>query len=245
MPAVRVTELWRFPVKSLQGERLDAVEVTERGLAGDRAWALQDGSTGLFLTARREPELLFAAARLDDDGAALITLPDGPTAADDGALSAWLGRPVKLVPAATDLHGTYEIALSIDDEEHAEWVTWDGPDGSFHDSTRARVSLVTEATMGSWDRRRFRMNVIADGEDEESMVGNRIRVGAVEIDVQKPIDRCVMTTRPQPAEAGGQSIDRDLSVLKTINAERGGNLGIGGLVATPGLIAIGDEIGPV
>ena len=126
---MRVTELWRFPVKSLQGERLDAVEVTEAGLAGDRAWALRDEATGLFLTARREPQLLFGSARLGDDGRAVVTLPDGTVAADDAALSAWLGRPVQLVPAAAELHGTFEIALSIDDEEHAEWVSWDGPGG--------------------------------------------------------------------------------------------------------------------
>ena len=144
---------------------------------------------------------------------------------------------MQLVPAAAELHGTFEIALSIDDEEHAEWVSWDGPEGSFHDSTRARVSIVTEASFRSWDRRRFRMNVVADGDDEASLVGTRIRVGAVEIDVQKAIDRCVMTTRPQP-----DGIERDLSVLKTINAELGGNLGIGGLVVSPGRIAVGDEI---
>jgi uncharacterized protein len=233
---VRVTELWRYPVKSLQGERVDEVEVTDVGLRGDRAWGLRDLGTGLHLTARREPQLLFASARLDGDDV-VVTLPDGSVAADDDALSAWLGRPVQLVPAGGDGHATYEIALSIDDEANAEWVTWDGPTGSFHDSTRARVSLVTESSFRSWDRRRFRMNVILDGAGEEELVGGRIRIGSVEIDVRKEIDRCVMTTRPQP---GG--IERDLSVLKAINAERGGNLGIGGLVVQPGRLAVGDEV---
>jgi hypothetical protein len=234
---MRVTELWRFPVKSMQGERLEGGELTERGLAGDRSWALRDGATGLFLTARREPQLLFASARLDADGAAVITLPDGSVATDDASLSAWLGRPVDLVAAEPAIHGTYEIALSIDDEANAEWVSWDGPAGSFHDSTRARVSIVSEASLRAWDRRRFRMNVIADGAGEDALVGTCIALGAAEVEVTKPIDRCVMTTRPQP---GG--IERDLSVLKTINAELGGDLGIGGLVVTPGPVAVGDEI---
>jgi uncharacterized protein YcbX len=235
---MRVTELWRFPVKSLQGERLEAVEVTELGLRGDRAWSLRDEGTGLHLTARREPQLLFASARLDDDGGGVvITLPNGSVAADDDALSAWLGRPVRLVAAGADAQATYEIALSIDDEANAEWVTWDGPVGSFHDSTRARISLATEVSFRDWDRRRFRMNVVLDGEHEEELVGSRIRVGEVEVDVRKEIDRCVMTTRPQP---GG--IERDLSILKTINAERDGNLGIGGLVVRPGRLAVGDEV---
>jgi uncharacterized protein YcbX len=234
---VQVTELWRFPVKSMQGERLPSAEVTERGLQGDRAWALRDERRGVFLTARREPKLLFASAGIDGDGTARITLDDGTALADDAALSAWLGYPVQLVAASPEVQGSYEIALSIDDEEHAEWISWEGPVGRFHDSTKTSVSLVTEASLRGWPVRRFRMNVIADGEGEASFVGARLRVGSAEIDVQKQIDRCVMTTRPQP---GG--IERDLSVLKTINRELGGNLGIGGLVATPGRVAIGDEI---
>ena len=57
------------------------------------------------------------------------------------------------------------------------------------------------------------------------------------LDVVKPIDRCVMTTRPQP---GG--IERDLDVLRTINAERHTHLGVGSLVVTPGHLRVGDEV---
>ena len=48
--------------------------------------------------------------------------------------------------------------------------------------------------------------------------------------------------RHDHATRSPDGIDRDLSVLKTINAELGGNLGIGGLVATAGSVAVGDEI---
>ncbi len=64
--------------------------------------------------------------------------------------------------------------------------------------------------------------------------------GTAALDVTKLIDRCVITTRPQP---GG--IERDLDVLRTVNRERAGNLGIGTLVTTPGRIALGDEIIPI
>ena len=64
-----------------------------------------------------------------------------------------------------------------------------------------------------------------------------MRVGAVELDVGKEIDRCVIVTRPQP---GG--IARDLDVLRTIHRERAGNLGIGALVRTPGRVAVGDAL---
>ena len=69
---MRVSEIWRFPVKSMQGERLERAEIGPVGIEGDRAWALFDVGTGAHLTARREPELLFASARLAgssvDDG---------------------------------------------------------------------------------------------------------------------------------------------------------------------------------
>ena len=72
--AVRVQEIWRFPVKSMQGERIDAAEVEPQGLRGDRAFALFDTRTGFGLTGRRVPQLLFAAAVYRDDGRVTITL---------------------------------------------------------------------------------------------------------------------------------------------------------------------------
>jgi uncharacterized protein YcbX len=61
---VRIKELWRCPVKSLQGERLHEALVTADGLDGDRRYAIFELGTGLGLTARRVPQLLFASASL-------------------------------------------------------------------------------------------------------------------------------------------------------------------------------------
>ena len=52
-----VAQLWRYPVKSMQGERLTAVEVQPDGLDGDRRWGVRDEDTGRVLTGRREPHL--------------------------------------------------------------------------------------------------------------------------------------------------------------------------------------------
>jgi uncharacterized protein len=77
---------------------------------------------------------------------------------------------------------------------------------------------------------------VIDG-DEHDLVDRKFRVGSVELEVVKRIGRCVMTTRPQP---GG--IERDLDVLRTINRDRAGFLGVGALVITAGTIAVGDEL---
>ncbi len=235
--AMRVVELWRYPVKSMQGERLDAAEIGAQGIVGDRQWAIVDGTTGLALTARREPALLFAAARRNDDDTVTIDLPDGSTAMSDDDLSRWLGRPVSLQRAGTA--GTYEIAVDFEDEAGSEWVQWTGPDDTFHDSARARVSILSTGSIRDWDRRRFRANVIVDGEDgeEDRLVGSQVAVGGCRLDIVKAIDRCVMTTRPQP---GG--IERDLDVLRTINAERRSLLAVGAGVVTTGAVAVGDEV---
>ncbi len=232
-----VVDLWRYPVKSLQGERLEAAEITTEGIVGDRAFGIVDDQTQLVLTARREPRLLQAAASYRPDGSATITLPDGSVARDDTDLSTWLGRAVHLQAARPDVAGRYEIALDFEHEDSSEWIQWDGPAGPYHDSTRTRVSLVSEATIRQWDARRFRANVLLSGAGEEALVGSTVRIGAVELDVGKEIDRCVIVTRPQP---GG--IDRDLDVLRTIHRERAGNLGIGALVRTPGRVAVGDAL---
>jgi uncharacterized protein YcbX len=237
---VLVAELWRYPVKSLQGERLDAAALSADGIEGDRRFALFDAETGLGLTARRVPELLFAAARLRDDGTPAITLPDGSTAEDDAALSDWLGRRVEL--RAADVAGDrrrYEIPVDDELDTAGPWRVFQGASGPFHDSGRARVSLVSTATLGDWDRRRFRANVLLDGEGEDGLVGTWVGLGEAVLDVRDRLTRCVMTTRAQP---GG--IERDPSVLRTIARERDACLAVGALVRRAGCVRVGDRLEP-
>ena len=235
---MRVLELWRYPVKSLQGEQLDSVPVTGEGLEGDRQFAIYDVETGLGLTARRVPELLFASARLGDDGSVELTLPDGSLARDDEALSAWLGRRVALRSHDAQVARRYENpVVDLEQETERDWARYEGAPGAFHDSPDARVSLVSTATIGEWDRRRFRSNVLLEGHGEDSLVGSRVTLGGAELEVGMRIERCVMTVRPQP---GG--IERDLQVLRTIARERDTCLAVGAVVTQPGNLAVGDEL---
>jgi len=77
-----VAELWRYPVKSLGGERLACATLEPRGLTGDRLWAVrgEDGRIGSGKTTRRfrrMPHLLSLTARTDTDGVVWIGFPDG------------------------------------------------------------------------------------------------------------------------------------------------------------------------
>jgi uncharacterized protein YcbX len=234
---VRIAELWRYPVKSLQGERLDEVAVTADGLEGDRQFAIYDVESGLGLTGRRVPELLFASARMHADGTAEITLPDGSPAGDDKTLSDWLGRSVELRSAVTEASRRYENVVDFEHESASDWELFEGAVRAFHDSPGARVSLVSTATTGSWDPRRFRANVLLDGEGEDSLVGSRVTLGEATLDIGMRIKRCVMTTR---AQAGG--IGRDLDVLRAIARERAACLAVGALVIDQGTIRVGDML---
>jgi uncharacterized protein len=242
---VQVLELWRFPVKSLQGERLTEAAIDALGIAGDRRWALFDRDTGLGLTARRVPELLFASARLRADGGVEVVLPDGTVAEGpdeiSAVLSGWLGRRVELRAATEqgDVVPVYETPVDEEVPDPTEWQQWEGAPGPFHDSPRIRLSLVSTGTLGTWDRRRFRANVVLDGEGEDRLRGQEAALGSVRLRFGVPIARCVMTTRPQP---GG--IGRDTSVLKTIHREREGLLAVRAAVLEAGTVRTGDVLVP-
>ncbi|WP_182349374.1 MOSC domain-containing protein [Tomitella gaofuii] len=116
---MRVSGIWRYPVKSLGGEPLTRARVGTDGLAGDHQWAVVDESTGTVASAKRTRvwgSLLQCTARLDPDAAdpadhadpaaLIITTPDGvASAGDDPAtlarLSALCGRPLRLQSAST------------------------------------------------------------------------------------------------------------------------------------------------
>lgn len=104
-----VAEIWRYPVKSMAGERLDSAEITKRGLFYDRGWAVREDRTQAIRSARYIPELLMCTARsLPGTNAGLvphvaITLPDGTTVnSDDSRVNARvsdaIGRAVTLLP---------------------------------------------------------------------------------------------------------------------------------------------------
>ena len=234
---MKVAELWRYPVKSLLGEPLDEVAVSEDGLDGDRRFAIFDVETGFGLTARRVPELLFASASWSEDGGVRIQLPDGSLAADDDSLSEWLGRSVELRSAEVDIERSYENVVDFEHEPASPWEVFEGAPGPFHDSARTRVSLVSTGTVGSWDPRRFRSNVLLDGEGEDALVGSSVALGEVTIDVVKQIGRCVMVTR---AQQGG--VERDLDVLRTLARERDACLAVGALVRRSGTVRVGDTL---
>jgi len=98
---MRVDQIWKYPVKSMLGDRVQAASLAENGVVGDRMFALRDEQRGAIASARRLAKLSRLGASFRDDGGAVITLPDGSTVAtDDGdvseRLSAAIEHPVSM-----------------------------------------------------------------------------------------------------------------------------------------------------
>jgi MOSC domain-containing protein len=104
-----VQELWRYPVKSMGGERIEQATLGAAGLPGDRGWAVRDEAAGEIRGGKKLPGLMLCSARYlrEPDGRTVppaeITLPDGATVTTDDRtvaerLTALLGRAVTLWP---------------------------------------------------------------------------------------------------------------------------------------------------
>jgi uncharacterized protein YcbX len=173
-PIGSVASLWRYPVKSMMGEELNAAWVTERGLLGDRAYAVVDNSDGKVASAknpRKWPRMFeFRAAFVDtaqpgtEMPAVRITLPDGTVVTSDEAdlhrsLSDVLGREVTLEAAERGQHEVVESSFpnpwvpraeeywpDMEGLDYRDTVTdFDLPGGTFFDC--AVLHVLTTATI--------------------------------------------------------------------------------------------------
>lgn len=187
-----VSQLFRYPVKSMLGETLSTLEIGEMGVIGDRAWALREQS-GRIASAKKWANLFafhaaYEASPSRDSAAPVrITLPDGKqiSSADPKAstiLSDLLGRPIALERAKADEHARGEIdPQTIFGDVGVERVmpqftTATLPDsfglyrGSFFDS--APIHLLATGSLAHLksligddaqaDPRRFRPNIVID-----------------------------------------------------------------------------------
>ena len=261
-----VVSLWRYPVKSMMGEELNATEVTERGLLGDRAYALVDSSDGKVATAknpRKWPRLFdFRATFIEPARAAAkvppvrIALPDGTTVTSDQGdlnqiLAKALNREVTLGAAQREPVNAEEYWPDMEGLDHRDTVTdFTLPEGTFFDC--AMVHLLTTATLdrlrelypqGRFEARRFRPNIVvqlASAEKsfaENAWVGHTLDIGtAVRLNITRPCGRCVMTTLAQG------DLSRDPGILRTAAQHNQVNIGVYAAVARGGTIRRGDPV---
>ncbi len=260
-----VVSLWRYPVKSMMGEELNAAVVTSNGLLGDRAYALVDRSNGKVASAknpRKWPLFAFRAAYVEllqaggKIPAVRITLPDGTILTSeqddvDPRISAVIGREVNLVRSAPAKPSLEEYWPDVEGLAHRETVTDEAmPAGLFFDC--AVVHLLTTATIdrlrqlypqGRFEVRRFRPNIVVQAAApepdfvENAWVGCNILIGdQVRLSILGPCPRCVMTTLPQA------DLPSDSGILRAAVKHNQGNVGVYASVLQGGAIRCGDAV---
>ena len=243
-----VAELWRYPVKSLQGERVERLEVGPGGAVGDRALAIVDPAARKVLSAKLYTDLLLASARWVGDDV-VVTLPDGGehAAGNPGvhaALSTWLDREVRLEAPPTDGVYPMEMYSGMSDED-TPLFDWPGPPGTWLDLADVHwlttASLAAAAALhpdGQWDVRRFRPTALVEVPGEEFAEDGwaEVAAGSVRTEVLMPTMRCSMPSRAQPG------LERDLAIGTTLRDLHGNNLGLYAKIVEAGTIAVGDEV---
>ncbi|MCK2221591.1 MOSC domain-containing protein [Actinomadura sp. ATCC 31491] len=215
---MHVETLRRYPVKSLLGEEVAESEVSERGLAGDRARAVLDVATGKIASAKN-PRLWRA----------LLTV-EGAACPSEAELSRLTGREVRLIDVPPE---GAELERSVPERVLAEGIEAEvpytvgtlgagAPPGTFFDF--APIHLITTAALerigalgprGRVEAVRYRPNlVIATGEEgfpENDWPGRRLHVGdevVLEVIVASP--RCAIPTLAHGA------LGRDVDALRTV-----------------------------
>ena len=245
-----VTDLWIYPVKSLQGARVASLEIGPRGVVGDRAWGFVDETSTTVASAKRHRRLLEAEGRADR-----VVLPDGlELALDDPgavgeAVSGWLSRPMRLIRAADQSGLSYQMTFDPPDDA-AEMFEIPMVEGSLVDL--AHVHLVVAGTLAhcassrpdlDWDLRRFRPNLVVDlpceAFAENAWAGRQLQVGDAVLTVSQPTVRCAMPLRAQP---GLEREPELFHAMNDLNEAMPNHLGIYLEVTTPGRVSVGDPV---
>lgn len=235
--ALNIATIWRYPIKSMMGEELNASVITALGVLGDRAFALVDEETGKIVSAKNPqkwPSFFYYRAAYATAPSATnlppiwITLPDGALVRSDDpqrdqALSAALKRKVTLhnsAPEKPTLEQFWPEYAGQSNEVSQEAVAGDAPKGTFFDY--ATLHLLTTSSLdklnklypeGRFEARRFRPNIVVDtgkleGFVENDWVGKTVQIGdSVKLAITDPCPRCIMPTLAQG------DLPRDLGVM--------------------------------
>jgi uncharacterized protein YcbX len=226
-----ITGLWRYPVKSMLGERRESLLLERRGVVGDRLYAVRDeaGKFGSGKTTRRF-RLMDGLDRFRaryDGVTPLITFPDGVTLSGDdpmvhARLSDVLGINVRLSPEG--------------DISHFD-------DGPIHLVTTASLRalgelLAQDEIQDEVDARRFRPNIVietsGEGFQEDSWEGREILLGdVVRLRVTKQTARCVMVT------FAWDELREEPRALRALAQAHDACMGVYADVLVPGLLRTG------
>ena len=254
MTAHRVTHIWRYPVKGLGGQHLTSADVGRDGMAFDRLLGLTHDRVPLspfgswttydaFHALDARPDLGGFSATVDEteDGARIhVRSPHGDTAEVTLDTRGAIIDDSGFTPATvTQWFGnSTSTARIISSGSHL----WDLADAPISIINEASVRDIDQAVGRDLDPRRFRANIYIDGDEpwsELQLLGRRILVGDVELEILRPIERC-RATSVDPTRGG-----TDINLPGALYTHFGHLFcGVYARVVTPGRIHEGDDVRP-
>jgi uncharacterized protein len=267
-----VVSLWRYPVKSMMGEELNSSYVTERGLVGDRTYAVIDRKTGKVASAKNprkwgklfDSRSIFVDSPHDDDVNDIppvrITLPDGSNIFSDhqddidSSLSKVFGREVRLVKANNSEKPSYEEYWpDVEGLAQREKVTDEAmPSKTFFDI--AVVHILTTSTInrlrelypeGRFEIRRFRPNIVIESSasgEKNEFIENSWVGKKITIGKDIVLNITGPCTRCVMITLPQGDLPQDLGILRTVARYNQVNVGVYASVHHSGLIHRGDSI---
>jgi uncharacterized protein YcbX len=265
-----VVGLWRYPVKSMMGEELNAAEVTERGLVGDRRFAVVDAATGKVAGAKNPRKwgnfFDFRAAYVEPPQresklpTVRLTLPDGTVVTSEQPdltqiLSGVLGREVVFAEAENGDESSgaqaEEYWPDMEGLDYRDTVTeWELPPGTFFDL--AVVHLLTTATIerlralnpeGRFEVRRFRPNIVVSTEpDEQGFVENDWVDHTIAIGDEVRLRITGPCPRCVMITLPQGDLPKDAGILRTAAQHNHANVGVYADVIAGGTIRRGDPV---
>ena len=209
-----MSELWRYPVKSMRGERVEVADIREDGIVGDRIVHVRE-SSGRVATSRFRPGLLGLAGTLGENGQLLV---DGVPWSEPSVL---------------------ERVRDVT-EPRAELVRFEGVDhGQRFDVLPLTVLTDSMARAVGYDHRRFRPNLLIAGAPdgaELEWAGFGLRIGEALIGVRNRRSRCVMTTFDP------DTLEQDPMVLLHVVRSFSGRVALDCWLERPGVVRVGDPV---
>jgi uncharacterized protein YcbX len=246
------------PIKSLQIQELEHIELTKRGVENDRRFCIVDPE-GRMLNAKRVPAFVSIRPHFSDDMRRLtLYMPDGtedsgPVDLGDATLVSIYHRSV---PARV-VEGPWADALSAVAGRPVRLVRFDEPgEGVDRAAKGAGATLLGQESLRAIaeaagletavDPRRFRMLIGVSGtppHEEDTWIGSRVRVGGAVVIPKGNVGRCAVTTL-DPLTAVS-----DLDTLAALASYRGDKVtseplafGVWARIAEPGAVNIGDDV---
>lgn len=224
---ISVAALRRYPVKSMAGESLASARFDERGLVGDRWYAVEDAD-GRFASGK-DTRRFRRRDRVFDHAAA--TEADGRVTVRHGAEQWYVGDP------GLDQHLSDEMRAAVR-------VT---PEADVPHQDMGSVSIVGTATLawcadrwgGSRDPRRLRANIVVETDEpfvEERWLGREAALGSVRLRVVERAPRCRMIDIVQDGVVPGEKW------LRPLTRERAMFLAVYADVVVPGTVRVGDPV---